>query len=94
MNPETIKFNQFRYITFKNLRPTHPEQKNTNDDEQAYKFCRLYGGEFTGFHRHMISVVVFSYSETLESMLVYYATKEMGFLGDYSDAAPQGKSMK
>ena len=44
-----------------------------NDDEQAYKFCPLYGGESTGFHCHMISVVVFPYSETLESMLVYYA---------------------
>ena len=44
-----------------------------NDDEQACKFCPLYGGESTGFHRHMISVVVFSYSETLESMLVDYA---------------------
>ena len=32
--------------------------KNTNDDEKAYKFCPLYGGEFTGFNRHMISVVV------------------------------------
>ena len=44
-----------------------------NDDEQAYKVCPLYGGESTGFHRHMISVVVFSYSKTLESMLVNYA---------------------
>ena len=47
--------------------------KNTNDDEKAYKFHPLYGGESTSFHRHMISVVVFSYSETLESMLVEYA---------------------
>ena len=66
---ETRKFNWFRYITFKNLRSTHPE-KNTNDDEQAYKFGPLYGGESTSFHCHMISDVVFSYSETLESMLV------------------------
>ena len=65
-----------------------------NDDEQAYKFGTLYGGEFTGFHRHIISVVVFSYSETLEIMLVYYAVTEMGSLDDYSDAAPQGKSMR
>ena len=48
-------------------------KKNTNDDEKACKFHPLYGGESTGFHRHMISVVVFSYSETLESMLVEYA---------------------
>ena len=68
--------------------------KNTNDDEQAYKFCPLYGGESTSFHCHMISVVVFFYSETLESMLVDYAVTEMGSLDDYSDAAPQGKSMR
>ena len=51
-----------------------------NDDEKAYKFCPLYEGESTGFHRHMISVVVFSYSETLESMLVDYASKEPIYL--------------
>ena len=44
-----------------------------NEYENAYKCVPLYGGESTGFHRHMISVVVFSYSETLESMLVEYA---------------------
>ena len=44
-----------------------------NDDEKAYKFGPLYGGESTGFHRRIISVVVFSYSESLESMLVEYA---------------------
>ena len=26
-----------------------PRTKNTNDDEQAYKFCPLYVGESTGF---------------------------------------------
>ena len=36
--------------------------KNMNEDENAYKYCPLYGGESTGFHRHMISVVVFYYS--------------------------------
>ena len=41
----------------------------------------------------MISVVVFSYSETLESMLVDYAVTEMGSLDDYLDALPQGRSM-
>ena len=42
----------------------------------------------------MISVVVFSYSETLESMLVEYAATEMGFLNDYLYAAPKGKSIR
>ena len=42
----------------------------------------------------MISVVVFYYSETLESMLVEYAATEMGFLDDYSDADPNHKSIR
>ena len=42
----------------------------------------------------MISVVVISYSETLESMLVEYAATEMGFLDDYSYADPNHKSIR
>ena len=42
----------------------------------------------------MISVVVFSYSESLEMMLVDYAAIEMGSVDDYSDAAPKGRSIK
>ena len=42
----------------------------------------------------MISVVVFSYSETLESILVEYAATEMGFLDDYLDADPNHKSIR
>ena len=42
----------------------------------------------------MISVVVFSYSETLKSMLVEYADTEMGFLDDYSDADSNHKSIR
>ena len=42
----------------------------------------------------MISVVVFSYSETLKNMLVEYAATEMGFLDDYSDADPNHKSIR
>ena len=42
----------------------------------------------------MISVVVFSYSETLKSMLIKYAATEMGFLDDYSDADPNHKSIR
>ena len=54
----------------------------------------LYGDESTGFHCHMISVVVFYYLETLESMLVDYAVTEMVFLDNYLDAAPKGKSIR
>ena len=68
--------------------------KNTNDDEHAYKFGPLYGGESTVSHHHMISVVVFSYSETLEGMLVDYTVTEMVSLGDYLDADPQEKSTR
>ena len=37
---------------------------------------------------------MFSYSETLRSVLVEYAAIEMGFLDDYSDADPNHKSIK
>ena len=42
----------------------------------------------------MISVVVFSYSETLKSMLIKYTATEMGFLDDYSDADPNHKIIR
>ena len=42
----------------------------------------------------MISVVVFSYSETLKSMLNEYAASYMGFLHDYSDDDPNHKSIR
>ena len=42
----------------------------------------------------MISVVVFSYSETLKSILVEYVATEMGFLDDCSDADPNHKSIR
>ena len=42
----------------------------------------------------MISVVVFSYSETLKSMLIEYAATQMGFLDDYSDADPNHKIIR
>ena len=41
----------------------------------------------------MISVVLFSYSEILESMLVDYADTKMVSLDDYSDTAPKSKSI-
>ena len=65
-----------------------------NDDEMAYNFCPLYGGESIGFHLHMISVVVFSYSEKLEGMMVEYKATEMGSLDDDLDAAPKEKSIR
>ena len=45
----------------------------THYDEKAYKYGSTYGDEPTGYHRHMISVVVFFYSNTLKIMSVDYA---------------------
>ena len=39
--------------------------------------------EYTGYHRHMITVVAFFYSNTLKIMLVDYVVTEMGCFGDY-----------
>ena len=39
----------------------------------------------------MISVVMFFYSDTLQSMLVDYAVIEMGYFDDYLDAASHSK---
>ena len=50
-----------------------PRTKNADDDENAYKLGPKYGGESNGLHRHMISVLLFSYSETLKRMLIEYA---------------------
>ena len=42
----------------------------------------------------MISVVVFSYSNTIQSILVNYAVTEMGCFDDYSDTAPHAKTIR
>ena len=80
------------YYIYKQKTDT-PRTKNTEDDENAYKLGTKYGGESTGFHLHMISVVVFSYSENLKSMLIKYTATEMGFLDNYSGADPNHKSI-
>ena len=71
-----------------------PRTKNTKDDENAYKLGPKYGSESSGLHQHMISVVVFSYSETLKIMLIKYAATEMVFLDYYSYADPNHKSIR
>ena len=68
--------------------------KNTNEYVNAYKYGPLYVGESTGFHCHMISVVVFHYSEILKSMFVEYAATEMGFLDDYYYVDPNQKIIR
>ena len=52
------------------------------------------GDESTGYHRHMISVVAFFYSNKLTSMLVNYSVTEMGCFDDYLDAAPRAKTIR
>ena len=65
----------------------------TNDDQNAFTFTPTYGDISTSFHCHMISVVVFFYSNKIISMLVDYTVTEMGCFDDYSDAAPHAKTM-
>ena len=52
-----------------------------------------YGDEYTVYHCHMISVVVFFNSNALKSMLVDYAITEVSCFDDYSYAAPRAKTM-
>ena len=66
----------------------------TNDDQKYYAFEPAYGEGSTDFHHHMISVVVFLYSNTLQSMSMDYVVIEMGFLDNYSDAAPRAITMR
>ena len=66
----------------------------TNDYQKAYEFAPTYGDGSTNFHCHMISVVVFSYSNKLQIMLIDYSVIEMGWFDDYSDAAPRKKTMR
>ena len=54
-----------------------------NDDEKAYTFAPTYGDESTGYNCHMISVVVFFYSNTVKSMLVDYTVTNMDCFDDY-----------
>ena len=65
-----------------------------NYDEIAYKYGPTYGDESTGYHCHMISVVVFFYSNTLKIILVDYAVTDMDCFDDYSYAAPRAKTMR
>ena len=66
----------------------------TNDDQKYYAFAPTYGYGSTAFNRHMISVIVFYYSSTLQIMLVDYTVTDMGNFDDFSDAAPRAKSMR
>ena len=53
----------------------------------------MYEDELTSCDSHMISVLVFFYSNKLRSMLVDYAVTEMGCFDDYLDAAPRARTM-
>ena len=66
----------------------------TNYDKKDYAFVPTYGYESTGYHHHIISGVVFSYSNKIQIMLVDYTFTEMGCFYDYSDAAPSAKTMR
>ena len=42
------------------LRKNASRTDMTDYDKMAYKYGPTYGDEYTGYHRHMVSVVVFS----------------------------------
>ena len=71
-----------------------PRTDIRNYDELANKYGPTYGGESNSYHRHMISVVVFFYSNTHKSMLVDYIVTDMGCFDDCSDAEPRSKIMR
>ena len=64
-----------------------------NYDQNAYKFAPTYRDESTAYHCHMISVVVFFYSNKLKVMLVDYLVTYMGCFDDYYDSARRAKTM-
>ena len=66
----------------------------TDDYQKDYEFEPIYGDRSTTFHRHMRSVIVFTYLNTLQSMLVDYSVTEMVCFDDYLDAAPRAKTMR
>ena len=55
----------------------------TNDDQKSYAFAPTYGDGSTAFHHSMISVVVYSYSNELQSILADYAFTEIVCFDDY-----------
>ena len=65
----------------------------TSDDQKAYAFAPTCVDGFTAFHRHIISVVALSYSNTLQIIFVDYAVTDTGCFDDYSDAAPCAKKI-
>ena len=66
----------------------------TNDDQTYFSFAPTYGDGSTVFNRHMISVIVFSNSDTLKSMLVDYAVIEISRFDGYLDAATRAKTIR
>ena len=72
----------------------HIERIKKNYDQKAYAFAQTYWDGSTTFHCHMISVVLFSNSNTLQNILVDYAVTEMGCFDDYSDVGPRAKTMR
>ena len=86
--------NWFAYIYIYRPKKNASRTDLKNDDKKAYAFAPTYGYGYTDFHCHMISVVVFSYSNKIQSMLLDYADTGMGCFDDYSDASPRAKTMR
>ena len=79
MIPSTTKIhNWFAYTLFTDPIKNSSIMDLNNDHQKAYAFATTYGDGSTAFHFHMISVDVFSYSNILQIMLVYYTVTDMG----------------
>ena len=65
-----------------------------NDDQNFFILAPIYGDGSAAFRHHMISSVVFSYSNTLQNMLVYYVVTEIGWFDENLDAVPCAKKMR
>ena len=94
IHSKTKRHNWFTLIMFYKPKKNASRTDIPNYDEMAYKYVPTYGDKYTGYHCHLISVVVFFYSNTLKIMLVDYEVTEMGCFDYYLDAAPRAKTKR
>ena len=59
IHSETEIHNWFTYIMLTKPKKNASRTDITSYDERAYKYVSTYGDESTGYHRRMISAVVF-----------------------------------
>ena len=93
---DTLKKKQTQFFSLYFIyRPKNaPRTDITNNDQNSYTFAPTYVDESTAYHRHIISVVVFFYSNTLKIMLMDCVFTEMGCFGDYLYATLHVKTIR